>query len=221
MAIVVLVWGLLLAGLVGVKLRKVAAEFSATQSVAATRLRDEVALKRNLAERISSMQEEFVDPKELTSKVREFLRARDSLKAERGRVTITQAELETIEVRLRELDEINRELEASGLEAKEELRILETKQTELTEKNQKLKDQIVDSLSKIDSVIAEIELSASMQEQIARARAELLRTEEQIETLMNQIQVANEQYFTLKKRYDALDIEYAQLYERFAEQQRA
>lgn len=221
MAIGVLVWGLILAGVVGFKLHKAATQVVATRSVAATYLREEVALKRSLAERITSIQEEFVDPQELVSKVRDFLRARDSLKAERGRVTITQAELETIEVRLRELDEINRELEASGLEAKEELRILEAKRSELTEKNQRLKDKIVDSLSKIESVIVEIELSAVMQEQIAKARAELLRTEEQIETLMTQIQVANEQYFTLKKRYDALDIEYAQLFERFAEQQRS
>jgi hypothetical protein len=36
---------------------------------------------------------------------------------------------------------------------------------------------------------------------------------------MGEIQKGNDQYFILKKRYDALDIEYAQLYEKFAEQQ--
>jgi hypothetical protein len=50
-------------------------------------------------------------------------------------------------------------------------------------------------------------------------KAEIEKAEEQIETLLTQITAGNEQYFILKKRYDALDIEYAQLYEKFAEQQ--
>jgi chromosome segregation ATPase len=58
-----------------------------------------------------------------------------------------------------------------------------------------------------------------MQEQITRAKSELLKTEQQIQTLLEEIQAGNEQYFILKKRFDALDIEYAQLYEKFAEQQ--
>jgi hypothetical protein len=32
-----------------------------------------------------------------------------------------------------------------------------------------------------------------------------------------QIEAGNEQYFILKQVYDALDIEYAQLYEKFAD----
>jgi hypothetical protein len=36
--------------------------------------------------------------------------------------------------------------------------------------------------------------------------------------LMNEIQVSNEQYFNLKRRYDALDVEYAQLYQQLTEQ---
>ena len=71
----------------------------------------------------------------------------------------------------------------------------------------------------LDEIISQIELTAQMQEQVARARAELVRTEEQIQTLLTQIQEGNEQYFVLKKRFDALDIEYAQLYEKFSEQQ--
>ena len=60
---------------------------------------------------------------DLAEKVLETRSYEESLKAERGRITITQAELETVETRLRELDEIERELEASALETKEELNI--------------------------------------------------------------------------------------------------
>jgi hypothetical protein len=66
----------------------------------------------------------------------------------------------------------------------------------------------------------EIELSAQMHEEVVNLQADLLRSEEQVETLLNEIQRGNEQYFILKRRYDALDVEYAQLYQQFNEGQR-
>ena len=70
----------------------------------------------------------------------------------------------------------------------------------------------------MDALMAEIEMTAQMQEQVSVMKSELLRAEEQIETLLNEIQVSNEQYFNLKRRYDALDVEYAQLYQQLTEQ---
>jgi chromosome segregation ATPase len=70
----------------------------------------------------------------------------------------------------------------------------------------------------MDALMAEIEMTAQMQEQVAVMKSELLRAEEQIETLSNEIQISNEQYFNLKRRYDALDVEYAQLYQQLTEQ---
>jgi hypothetical protein len=49
-------------------------------------------------------------------------------------------------------------------------------------------------------------------------KSELLRSEEKIQTMLNEIQQNNEQYFNLKRRYDALDVEYAQLYQQLTEQ---
>lgn len=181
----------------------------------------ELAEKTELANRIENALSQLVDTGQMTGKVRELIIARESLKAERGRVTITQAELETIEVRLRELDEIARELEASAVETKEELKILHKKERDLNQKNETLKAQIAKSLEEIDSVMGRLELTTQMQEQVAAMKSEMIRTETQIESLLGSIQQGNEQYFVLKKRYDALDIEYAQLYEKFSEQQAA
>ena len=64
--------------------------------------------------------------------------------------------------------------------------------------------------------MGEIELSTVAQEQMAAMQTELLQTERKVDVLIVQIEEGNEQYFILKKRYDALDIEYAQLYEKFA-----
>jgi chromosome segregation ATPase len=140
----------------------------------------------------------------------------ESLKAERGRITITQAELETVETRLRELEEIERELEASAIETKEELNILKKKEKELRSKNDELKQRIAEATGGLEKLLSEVELSSQAQEQMTAMQTELLATQEKIDVLILQIEQGNEQYFILKKRYDALDIEYAQLYEKFS-----
>ncbi len=219
MSVLIVVIGLLEAVGIGFYLFKTAKKLNAGSQVAFELLSDEVAQKRTISESLSQLETQLVDSAQLKTAARSFLIARESLKAERGRVTITQAELETIEVRLRELDEISRELEASMTETKEELKILQRKEGELANKNEQLKTQIADSLSKMESIMSDIEMSSQMHEHIVRMKAEIVKAEEQIETLLGQITAGNEQYFILKKRYDALDIEYAQLYEKFAEQQ--
>lgn len=219
MTLLVLLIGILEAAGIGFWLFKKTKILNSGAQVAFNLLSDEVNQKRTLRERLEVLESEMVEPAELKIAAKSYLIARESLKAERGRVTITQAELETIEVRLRELDEISRELEASMTETKESLRILQRKESELSTKNDQLKEQIADSISKMDSIMSDIEMSAQMQEHITRMKGEIVKAQEQIETLLAQIAAGNEQYFILKKRYDALDIEYAQLYEKFAEQQ--
>jgi len=181
-------------------------------------LSDEVGQKRELWARVQAFKAEMADETQLSEGVQQFLAARESLKAERGKATLTRAELEALEVRLRDLEEIGRELEASSTETKEELKILQRKEGELRTRNDTLRGQIADSLSKMDALIAEIEMSAQMQEQVAVMKSELLRSEEKIQTMLNEIQQNNEQYFNLKRRYDALDVEYAQLYQQLTEQ---
>ncbi len=181
------------------------------------RLEAEYEKKNEFKERIEGYYAEMVDLGTIRQLISELTSVEEALKAERGRITITQAELETVETRLRELEEIERELEASGIETKEEFNILQKKQEELASKNQQLKEKIQSSLAELDNLMKEVELSSQMQEQVMLMKTELLQTEEKIDLLLLQIEEGNEQYFILKKRYDALDIEYAQLYEKFAE----
>jgi chromosome segregation ATPase len=181
-------------------------------------VKEELATKRELWQRLESLRQEMANPIEYEKAQSEVNVARESLKAERGRVIITQAELESVEVRLRELDEVNRELEASTLETKEELKIFQKREGDLKTKNEELRVQIADSTTKLEALMSEIEMSVQMQEQVKVMRADLLKSEEQVETLMNEIQKGNEQYFISKRRYDALDVEYAQLYQQYMEQ---
>lgn len=181
-------------------------------------LKEEISIKRELWERLERLRQEMASPAEHEKVLSEVNVARESLKAERGRVIITQAELESVEVRLRELDEVNRELEASTLETKEEIKIFQKREVDLKTKNEELRVQIADSTTKLEVLMSEIEMSVQMQEQVKFMRADLLKSEQQVETLMNEIQKGNEQYFISKRRYDALDVEYAQLYQQYIEQ---
>jgi chromosome segregation ATPase len=181
-------------------------------------IKDEVQQKRDLWVKVEAVQGEIAEDGDFKRAARDFIGARESLKVERGRVTLTQAEIEALEVRMRELEEIGRELEASQTETKEELKILRRKEDDMRDKNNLLRGQIADSLAKMDLLIEEIELTAQMQNQVAAMKSELLRSEEKIQTMLNQIQDTNEQYFNLKRRYDALDVEYAQLYQQLTEQ---
>ncbi len=146
---------------------------------------------------------------------------KEASRVEKGRVTITQAELETVDARLRELEEIEREIEASAHEAKEEARILTKKEKELSNKNEQLKEKITSSVEQIEVLMKEVQMTEEMSKQIDDMKRELLSTEKRIEELFGEIERGNKQYFVLKHRYDALDIEYAQLYERFTEAEAA
>lgn len=180
-------------------------------------LNSELESKRGLKGKLESLYGQMVDVATCRARIAEVQTVQDSLKAERGRITITQAELETVETRLRELEEIERELEASGLETKEELNILEKKQKELASKNSQLKSQIETSAAQWEQLIKEMESNTQVLEKIQSIKNELVSTEDKVATLMLQIDQGNDQYFILKRRYDALDIEYAQLYEKFSE----
>jgi len=170
-----------------------------------------------LLEKVKLLAAEMADGSELQAKVQELRLAKESLKTERGRITITQAERETVEGRLRELDEIERELEASGVETKEELTILQKKQKELGGKNDALKTQINSSVSQMDEILSQIGLTVQQTEQVQAMKSQIVQTEQKIDTLLLQIEQGSDQYFILKRRYDALDIEYAQLFEKFSE----
>ena len=177
---------------------------------------EEVLQKRiALKEELEAVFGQMADIALLQKAGRELITVRESLKTERGRITITQAELETVESRLRELEEIERELEASKIDTQEEIKILEKKKGDLGVKNSRLKEQLEFAVSQLDTAVQELELSTQMQEQMQAIKLETVQTQERIDAILMKIDESNQQYFVLKKRYDALDIEYAQLYEKF------
>ena len=185
MALIILIVGILQAAVVGVVIFLRARAVNAGRESLYANVLAEVGKKRALWSRIQELSHEMADPQQLLLSAKAFTTARESLKAERGRVTIAQAELDMIEVRLRELEEITRELEASTTETKEELKILQRKEEDLKSKNDHLRVQIAETTSKMETIMSEIEMSAQMQEQVLKLRGDLLQSEEQGQTLLN------------------------------------
>ena len=215
--LMLLVVGLLEAGAIGYGLWVYGSKSARVTQTNLTRLQQEFDLKKEAYGQLAKAQDQLLPFDVLHEKVIALKTMRDLLRVEKGRVTITQAELETVEGRLRELEEIERELNASALETKEELKILERKEKELVIKNDHLKSQLANSMGQFDKMLGDLPASEETKTQVEEMKVQLGESEKQIDTLMETIGSTNEQYFALKKRYDALDIEYAQLYEKFAE----
>jgi chromosome segregation ATPase len=140
--------------------------------------------------------------------------AEESVAVERGKNAIAQAELETAQLRLRELEEVARELEASKAEAAQELEMLRSEEQQIAERNAGLKAELDRSLAQLDRLLTELTFSHDAVDYLTTAKGEISEGQQKIEWYSEQISVLNTQYMSLKKAYDALDIEYAQLYEK-------
>ena len=140
--------------------------------------------------------------------------AEEELRAEKGRLTITEAELEAVDVRLRELEELKRELEMSGIDAIRELELLRAQERDIASQNDALKSQLNSSIEQLDMLLDMLASSAEDVEKLQAAKKELLEAETKMQFYQENIALLNQKYMGLKKAYDALDIEYAQLYEK-------
>ncbi len=144
----------------------------------------------------------------------ELAAVEESIRSEKGRLSITQAELEAVETRLRELEEIERELENSSLETSQELEMLRSQQREIEVRNQSLHQELEGSLFQLNLLLDQLAGSAESVSKLSAAKAELTNGEQRVKQIEEQIANVNLQYAALKRAYDALDIEYAQLYEK-------
>ncbi len=190
-----------------------------------------LALDRVLEHNIESVQAEKKTKLELlaqigeavkglvTSEAIEQLDARhaqteETIRAEQGRLTITEAELEAIDTRLRELEELKRELEVSNMDAVKELEMLRSQERDIAAQNDAIRNQINASFEQVDLLLDQLNDSAESVERLTAAKTELVNAEQKCGFYEEQISLVNGQYMALKKAYDALDIEYAQLYEK-------
>lgn len=177
-------------------------------------IKEEIAERRRLKSEIEEKTQKMVGLEVLAFAISQFRKVETEFDTEKTRVFLAKTEVDHAETRLRELSELERELQTSQADIEEELTALKDKESQLKDKNIRLKSEISDSMKHVEELIWEIELSSQVVEQVKNVKTHLLATEDKIEKLLIQIEESNRQYGNLKLRYDALDIEYAQLYEK-------
>lgn len=177
-------------------------------------LQDELIKKEEIVAELRGLIGGLVTPSIVDEKKREATLLEDTLKTERGKLAIAKAEIDNLLVRVRELDEVQQELEASSLESAHELDMLKTQERSLAQKSSELKEELEKSLQQLDKLLDELANSQEAVEKLAKTKTELLAAQEKIAWYEQKITEINENYMELKKAYDALDIEYAQLYEK-------
>lgn len=133
---------------------------------------------------------------------------------EKGKCSISEAELDALDVRLREIEELRRELEVSNMDAIKEVEMLRAQERDMSNQNQAIKDQLQSSLEQIDILLDVLHASAEAVDQLNKTKNEMIEVEKNITYYESAIANINQQYVALKRAYDALDIEYAQLYEK-------
>lgn len=177
-------------------------------------LRDEIKKKQETLRELGQLCLGLVSPAHLEGIDEQLASAEEELRAEKGRLTITEAELEAVDIRLRELEELKRELEMSGIDAIRELELLRAQERDMNSQNEALRNQLRSAVEQLDSLLGLLASSAEAVEKLQSAKTELLEAESKSQWYEEQIAIYNQKYLGLKRAYDALDIEYAQLYEK-------
>ena len=177
-------------------------------------LEKEISDKQDTLRDLAGLSLGFVDKESFAALEEQHRATEEELRAERGRLTITEAELEAVDTRLRELEELKRELEMSSLDATRELELLRAQERDMAQQNEALKGQLQSALDQLDMLLDMVASSAEAVDRLNRAKSQLIEAEKKSSWYTEQTISINHKYIALKKAYDALDIEYAQLYEK-------
>lgn len=177
-------------------------------------LKDEMQTKESIFRELQDINLGLTSPEEVKSLQTEVQQLQNSVKAEQGRISITQAELDAVETRLRELQEVERELESSQITALKEIEMLQSQERHLAEENQILHGKVSANFDRLEIILGQLHSSQEAMDSLAQAKTTVSKSMQEIEWYTEDIAKLNKKYVELKNAYDALDIEYAQLYEK-------
>lgn len=216
-----MIWSLAIVGIVLVAScvgcffisRKLKRSAALVRQNAAT-LKSEAEQKEQLLSELAFLSLGMILPGEVEKAHQILSSLQEQAREQEGRVTLTQAEIEALQGRLKELEELEKELQSSSAEAAQELEMLKSQEREISSKNSAVKAELDSALTKLDLLLGELSNSRDASERIAMTKAQISTAQTQIDSFTESISLLNTKYFELKKAYDALDIEYAQLYEK-------
>jgi uncharacterized protein (DUF3084 family) len=205
------------ASIIFYKLRKRSSSIDEVKSYFDKKAAERELLKNEIDKTI----ENLIPAEQLLDAVRDLKDNQNSLKTEKGRVSISRTELEIIENRLRELEEIERELAASNIEIKEEQKIIDKQNDESKGKTEAIEKKVDEFLNGIETTITLFKDHSNIQDLTNNVCMKMELTLTKIAEVLTYINTGNSQFLKLKQRYNALDIEYAHLYEKYASTEEA
>lgn len=211
---------LIFAGSTGAVVYRISSQVGERKSVLMNNLtvvKEEIVQKRKLLEELAKLSLSYESASIIEKVKAEIAVEEENQRAEKGKLTIAQAELEAVDLRLRELEEIERELETSSLEAAKEVEMLRSREREIQARNVRLREQLENSLIQFERLLHELATSQDAVNKLTAAKGDLIETQKKIEYYDQEISTINHKYMGLKRAYDALDIEYAQLYEKHSQ----
>jgi chaperonin cofactor prefoldin len=177
-------------------------------------LQTELEEKKKILEELGAMSLGLISTAQLDEIQSSLSGDEEALRTVKGKATLLQAEAEAVDIRLRELEEIERELEASSIEAGREMELLRAQERDMGARNTKLTTELESYLIQLDKLLLDAADDPKLIEALKKAREQLEIGQSQLKHFESEIPLINEKYMGLKRAYDALDIEYAQLYEK-------
>jgi DNA repair exonuclease SbcCD ATPase subunit len=177
-------------------------------------LQDELEERRKILENLAKLSVGLITLEDCETAKAQLAKSKEGLDAEKGKATILQAESEAVDVRLRELEEIERELDSSGVEAAREMEMLRAQDRDIEFRNTTLFGLFEQSVIVFDKAMAASRADPEVAEIIAKVKSDVEAAEQRLKQFQEELPTLNEKYVSLKRAYDALDIEYAQLYEK-------
>lgn len=177
-------------------------------------LQEELEEKKKILENLAKVSMGLISEDECQSAKNLLAKSKEGLDAEKGKATILQAESEAVDIRLRELEEIERELDSSGVEVAREMEMLRAQDKDIEFRNSNLFGLFEQSNFVLDKAGAGSSGDPEVAQIIAKVKSDIEATEQRLKQFQEELPNLNEKYVSLKRAYDALDIEYAQLYEK-------
>lgn len=176
--------------------------------------KNELILKQKLLESIAISVPGLISEEDVSEYKDNLAIYESQISTEKGKCAISEAELDALDVRLRELEELRRELEVSNMDAIKEVEMLRAQERDISNQNEAIHAQLQSSLEQIDILLDTLHNNAGAVDQLNKTKNEIIEVERKIGYYEEEIAKINQNYVALKRAYDALDIEYAQLYEK-------
>jgi len=174
----------------------------------------ELKTKQKILEDIAMSISGLVSTEDIDQYSKEIIALEEQSNSLKGKYAISEAEIEALDIRLRELEELRRELEVSKMDAIKEIEMLKAQERDISNQNAAINAQLKSSQEQLDILLDMLQSNSVAVEQLNKTKNEITNIEKKISYYEEEVARINQQYVGLKRAYDALDIEYAQLYEK-------